>query len=514
MKREGFIPLKEAYILGDKKEDIFGAVSKCDGNFRRIQGGSSIEVVFSDYLDYSNDITVECSGINSSISILCNDSKIAEIVGIGNPSRYKAFLVNMGEKSDRFLLNFDLDTDVDCIYDPSLEFLSSIPKNNSQHHMGVPLEFNGSFYGMYLTSLALILYDSRGEIVNNKTIEYKYPIGGDVELQNGWVTHYFRSVGSHSFVIPSGFSKSAQYLIVGGGGGGGFSDSYCGGGGGGGGFLNGMINLAQSTLSIGVGDGGDGSTKYSSAGGNGGNSYIGNTIGYGGGGGGSGVKPGASSEVTSPTSGGSGGGGGSQILSRTKNGAGGVSNQGHSGGNGLGHDTDSKLQGGGGGGGAGSAGYNGATNKGGDGGSGKSFLGVNYSAGGGGGKRGVGGLGGGLGGSGVGGNGGFMGNGSDALDNSGSGGGGSAWGSTATLNGGNGGSGIVIIRYDSLESHKISSSYESLEPGSYRLVLKATTKDSSYFQTSTFFSVLLHSHKQRYLRLFDFQVLIIMLILS
>jgi hypothetical protein len=268
------------------------------------------------------------------------------------------------------------------------------------------------------------------------------PTGGDIVISGGYRYHTFTSSGS--LTVSSGFSETAEYLVVAGGGAGGGND--CGGGGGAGGLLSGSVTL-NSSVSITVGAGG---ASANGQGGDGANSSIVSlvtTIGGGGGGkGNSGTTPGRS--------GGSGGGGG---WGRQAPGSG-TSGQGFAGGWGNGSNYGGgPSTSGGGGGGAGEVGdgYSGAsTSVIGHGGDGKQFsdwatatsTGVSgYYAGGGGAGTDVARSSGGAGGGGVGEQGNPRISAVNPTVNTGSGGGGG--GGYSGSNGTNGASGIVIIRY-------------------------------------------------------------------
>ena len=376
---------------------------------------------------------------------------------------------------------------------PNLGFLSS-PQNNSNFIEKKSFNVVSSFNGSFFSNISMKLFKD-GIMIQQISREILYPTGGNILFDGEWRTHKYLQSGTGSFSIPLSLNSNAEYLVVGGGGGGGFNNEYCGGGGGGGGFVLGSIPLNQGSIQVKVGAGGLGSSSKFSAGGKGGDSSIGSVIAYGGGGGGSGVPYTGKNDVISPTSGASGGGGGSQSLLRTKNGAVGISGQGHSGGNGYGHDSNCIYQGAGGGGGAGSAGNHGTSGKAGAGGAGKEYLGVYYSAGGGGGKR-CGSQGAGLGGSGVGGNGGLSSRGGDAYQNSGSGGGGAAGGAT-TFVGGNGASGIVIIRYTTSLSLSLMASYSNLQAGLYEIVLMAEMIDMSKYSSSLSFRIISNTKASR-----------------
>ena len=262
------------------------------------------------------------------------------------------------------------------------------------------------------------------------------PSGGTVTTSGGYRIHKFTSTGN--FVIPSGVSVTADYLIVAGGGAGG-SSTYQPHRGAGGGGAGGMIYttgtaIAAGTFSAVVGGGGAGNSSGSVGGGGGNSSFNGTTCT--GGGGGGGHSAGAQSNSGN---GGSGGGGTNGFV-----GGSGTSGQGNNGGNG-GPNVDLPYSGGGGGGkgAAGAAGVNnsGGNDPGGNGGAGSSNSitgsAITY-AGGGGGNGSTGGTGG----SGGGGNGSSNGSGvTNGSTNLGGGGGGGQGVS------GNGGSGVVIVRY-------------------------------------------------------------------
>ena len=371
------------------------------------------------------------------------------------------------------------------INQPSLGFLKS-PQNNSVLVNTRGFSAESSFNGSFFSKISMIL-TKNGVIVQSSIQDFYYPSGGEISLDGEWRIHKFNETGTSSFSVPQNMNSNAEYFVVGGGGGGGFSEHYSAGGGGGGGCLIGNLSLNQGSYPVTVGDGGSGSTSKFSAGTKGGDSSLSSFVAYGGGGGGSGVPNIYTGDAISPTSGASGGGGGSQIVSRTRNGALGLSGQGFQGGNGIGHDSNGDYQSAGGGGGAGSPGGHGSTTKGGDGGAGKEYLGLYYCAGGGGGKRELTGQGGGIGGSGVGGNGGFASAGGHAIPNSGSGGGGAGGLSNAV--GGKGGSGIVFIRYRLYQRLTVSANYSNLSPGSYELQLAADMDDSSSFNTLIQFQI-------------------------
>ena len=279
------------------------------------------------------------------------------------------------------------------------------------------------------------------------------PSGGTITTSGSNRIHTFLS-STQNFVVPTGFSATASYLLVAGGGGGG--DRF-GGGGGAGGVLTGTTSITANTYSITVGSGGAGGQSNNTAGSNGSNTTAFGLTAIGGGGG--------ASEITSPGNGGSGGG-----SSYTGGTAGtGTSGQGYNGG--LGASTyGTGVRENGGGGGAGQAGFGGnsTTSQPPNGGSGiLSFITgtATYYGGGGGGadnrvdSAGYGGTVAGIGGNGGGGAGGggesngqassASGVGGNGSTNTGGGGGGGSYipSLPGGRPGGNGGSGIVVISY-------------------------------------------------------------------
>ena len=262
------------------------------------------------------------------------------------------------------------------------------------------------------------------------------------------VVHEFKSVGSSTWIAPTGVDNVEVLVVAGGGGGGNARGTNWGSGGGGGG--GGVVYHAAypvtpgSGYTVTVGAGGAGGVIASSSNGtNGNNSAFDNLIAVGGG-------AGASANNVAEV-GGSGGGQGYYQGGA----AAGIAGQGYEGGSNGGVTQSS-----GGGGGAGGPGFRGAANFCGVGGPGLAFgiSGVTkfYAGGGGGGyynndiaRLGYGGIGGG-------GNGGpastsqsFSGQNGEA--NTGGGGGGGSGSASLGINlagaGGNGGSGIVIISY-------------------------------------------------------------------
>jgi hypothetical protein len=279
-------------------------------------------------------------------------------------------------------------------------------------------------------SIEIKVINSDGTMSANgvtKTVQ-ALPTGGTITTSGGYRYHTFTS--SSSLVVPSGFSVSADYLIVAGGGSGGNSgaENPYSGGGGAGGYIGSSTTLSAQTYTITVGAG-------ASSDANGSNSSAFSQTAIGGGRGGSYPSPGAGA------SGGSGGGAGS--AGGTFSGGSATSGQGNAGGstnNAAGYQSA-------GGGGAGAAGgsVSGNGGAGGAGGVGLNWqsLGTFYAGGGGGaGYNGAGGAGG-NGGGGTGGS--YNPNVSctgGSANRGGGGGGKSGGGGTVT-----GGSGIVIVRY-------------------------------------------------------------------
>lgn len=274
-----------------------------------------------------------------------------------------------------------------------------------------------------------------------KTVQ-ALPTGGTITTSGGYRYHTFTS--SSNLVVPSGFSATADYLIVAGGGGGG---SRYGGGGGAGGYRASTVSLTAQTYGVTVGGGGAGATmsgtNSAGRGSSGSDSSAFGVTSTGGGGGGS------ADAGPDGASGGSGGGGG------VGNYGSGTSGQGNRGGQGYGGVGSYPYKCGGGGG-ASAAGQDADVNAGygGDGGAGSTWLnGTQYAGGGGGGSHnpytgksfGAGGAGGG-------GRSGLYGQknaGIAGTANTGGGGGGASTDSSgdASTVGGAGGSGIVIVRY-------------------------------------------------------------------
>ncbi len=275
------------------------------------------------------------------------------------------------------------------------------------------------------------------------------PTGGTVTTVGGFRVHQINSTGN--FVIPTGVSLTADYVIVAGGGG--------GGGWGGGGGAGGVIEVTSQAMTAGtfqatIGGGGNGGTSAYTSGGAGNPSSFNGTTAIAGGYGGH-------HNGNAGGNGGSGGGGGMGVPSGGAGGSG-TAGQGNNGGIGGGQDSNGNWLRGGGGGGKAAAGINGGSGStAGNGGSGADYS-TNYGNIGHGGYLGGGGAGhvdargglsraiGGQGGGGDGGsyhdtNGSLQLNGGDGLANTGGGGGG-GYGS-GNMDTGVGGSGTVLIRY-------------------------------------------------------------------
>jgi hypothetical protein len=172
------------------------------------------------------------------------------------------------------------------------------------------------------------------------------PTGGTISSHGSYRVHTFTS--SDNFVVPTGFSKSMDTLIVAGGGAGG---NWHAGGGGAGGMITYNSTPSAATYPVVVGAGGAGG--YTSVGSQGASSSVFSQSTVGGGRGGN-------YNSTSAGSGGSGAGGNGSGLSSPGSG---TSGQGNSGGSGSGN------HGGGGGGGKGASGSSSPnTNTGGNGG--------------------------------------------------------------------------------------------------------------------------------------------------
>jgi len=148
------------------------------------------------------------------------------------------------------------------------------------------------------------------------------PTGGTITTANGFYIHTFTS--SNTFVVPTGFSANANYLVVAGGGSGGGST---GGGGGAGGLLSGYINITSQSYTITIGGGGPG-TSQMTIGVNGTQTTAFGLTAVGGGGGAYTIN---SSGGSGGLSGGSGGGGTAYVAGFTSSGSG-TSGQGNAGG--------------------------------------------------------------------------------------------------------------------------------------------------------------------------------------
>jgi len=307
-------------------------------------------------------------------------------------------------------------------------------------------------------AVTVTITNADGNTNSQNTTATTLPTGGTISNSGGYRIHTFTS--SSSLVVPTGFSKSAEYLLVAGGGYGGGA-----GGGGAGGVLSGSLTISPQTYTIVVGGGA--SELAGNAQGNDGT----DTTGFGltaNAGGGGGSYNSSSSSTSNGRSGGSGGGGGWPAAT----GGSATSGQGFAGGTST--DTSPNPYGSAGGGGASAVGGSGSSSTGGNGGNGvqSSINGTSYYWGGGGGggaqgsgsASGNGGFGGGGGGANW--NGGSAGSGdTNGLNNGGNGqaastgstcrggaggintGGGGGGMGISVFQGGAGGSGIVIIRY-------------------------------------------------------------------
>ncbi len=307
------------------------------------------------------------------------------------------------------------------------------PSSDSALSVSVPAAIYGLSGG---TSVDIKFTNSDNGVSNTiaKTVQ-SLPTGGTITTASGYRYHTFNS--SSDFVVPSGFTATADYLVVAGGGGGG----RYGGGAGAGGYRSVTgYSLSASTTSITIGAGGAGWVGDAQSGGNGGtggNSSFGAiTVSNGGGGGGNYGNPTGSGGA----SGGSGGGAGTSNGGGSLSGGSGTSGQGNAGGSATGNPGVSH---GGGGGGASVAGASGTST--GQGGNGSTWLNGTTYAGGGSGSQITTNLAGGTGGGGTGFTHGVARTSAiDGVANTGGGGGG---GRDNAPSAGNGGSGIVIIRY-------------------------------------------------------------------
>ena len=281
------------------------------------------------------------------------------------------------------------------------------------------------------------------------------PTGGTVTTVNGFRVHQINSTSN--FVIPTGVSLTADYIVVAGGAG--------GGGWGGGGGAGGVIEVTNQAMTAGtfqanIGGGGAGGTSAYTAGVSGNPSSFNGTTATGGGYGGH-YDP-ASHGIGSGNGG--SGGGGAMGTNPPHAGGSGTSGQGNNGGSGGGQDGSGNWTRAGGGGGKGGAGTNGSASSS-D--TGNGGVGVDYSTnygnmghggylgGGGGGhcdaRSGLSRSSGGQGGGGAGGsyhdtNGSLQLSGVDGIANTGGGGGG-GYGDGGSMDTGVGGSGTVLIRY-------------------------------------------------------------------
>lgn len=258
------------------------------------------------------------------------------------------------------------------------------------------------------------------------------PSGGSITISGGYRYHTFTSSGS--LTVPSGYSASAQYLVVAGGGSGGYLH---GGGGGAGGYISSSTTISAGTYTITIGAGGASSNPNGIQGGS--SSAFGVTA----------VGGGFGSGRDGGTTGGSGGsGGGGKGGNVQYAGGSGTAGQGNAGA--AGNGAWAGAEGGGGGGGASSAGSVGTIAAGGNGGNGATwFDGVTRAGGGGGGSTTTNGAyPAGSGGSGGGGGGGAgVTNAIAGTANTGGGGGGSGYNPSGVGAAGAGGSGVVIVRY-------------------------------------------------------------------
>jgi len=279
--------------------------------------------------------------------------------------------------------------------------------------------------------------DAKTSSTVNETV-IDVPSGGTITTHGSYRVHTFLSTAN--FVIPSGFSRSMDTLIVAGGGAGG---NWHAGGGGAGGMITYNTTPSAGTYTMTVGAGGAGGTT--SVGSQGGSSVAFSQSTVGGG------RGGNYNNATLAGNGGSGAGGNGQDDQNTR--GTGTAGQGSDGGNGWSGGSHA----GGGGGGKGATGGTGQNQQtAGNGGAGgtndyRTGSNVTYAGGGGGGvwhNTSTGGTGG----TGGGGNGSYNGNNNPptaGTDNTGGGGGGSgAQGdNTSYASQTTGGSGIIVVRY-------------------------------------------------------------------
>jgi hypothetical protein len=314
----------------------------------------------------------------------------------------------------------------------TLATVSSVSVSSGSASVTVPAAVYGQSVG---DTIVISINNQDGTPSSNsqsKTV-VGLPTGGTITSSGGYRYHTFTS--SSSLVVPTGFSATADYLIVAGGGGGGE------GGGGAGGMISGSASMSANTYSVVVGAGGafNGYNGNAGSGGNSTFSLIGTTV-LGGGGGGS------SSDAAD--TGGSGGGGRRDGGNPAPNGASGTSGQGNAGGS----TSPGPYRGGAGGGGkgaAGSAGGGGSQTSefGGAGGVGATWVNGVYYAGGGGGGTEYGARSGRAAGGNGGGGFGCEGNAQPCTAGTANTGGGGGGIGSSSIGTGPGGSGIVIIRY-------------------------------------------------------------------
>jgi len=308
------------------------------------------------------------------------------------------------------------------------------PTSNSAATVAIP----SAIYGQSASTVIGIKVtneDAKTSSTVNETV-IDVPSGGTITTHGSYRVHTFLSTAN--FVVPSGFSRSMDTLIVAGGGAGG---NWHAGGGGAGGMITYNTTPSAGTYTMTVGAGGAGGTTSVGSQGGGSSAFSQSTVGGG--------RGGSYSGGTLAGNGGSGAGGNGEGSSRTK--GSGTAGQGNDGGDGF---NGSHAGGGGGGKGAvGGAGTHASiAGAGGVGGTNNYRTGSNvtYAGGGGGGTWGGGSSA--SGGSGGGGNGSFNQN-SNAptagATNTGGGGGGNggqgdntSWASQTT-----GGSGIIVVRY-------------------------------------------------------------------
>lgn len=290
--------------------------------------------------------------------------------------------------------------------------VSLTPDSDTQIIVAVP----GAVYGQTTGTTVTISVLASGQLSNgtNKTV-IDAPTGGTITTSGGYRIHTFLSSGN--LIVPSGFSATAEYLLIAGGGSGGGA-----GGGGAGGLIEGSTSITTNTYPINIGPGAP-AISTSTRGNNGTNSTAFGLTAVGGGGGGD-YNQDSGNNGWNGRDGGSGGGAGWGSASALP--GNGTSGQGFAGGNGQ--DTTSNPWTSGGGGGAGGAGGDWGASASGNGGPGKlssiNGTALYWAGGGGGGAQ-----------SSVAGNGGIGGGGGGATYNIGSSGTG---GGSALNSGGNG----------------------------------------------------------------------------